>query len=100
MEVRDVYQDAEGKWHVDYSTEHLMGLAFRVYFGQFLVGLFVGIPLLVLSALVGAAVGKSLPKESNTSEMLNFHSESICSEPSHNRLSLDWNRHSDEAHTR
>jgi hypothetical protein len=49
MEVENVYQDAQGKWHIDYGAAHLMGLAIRVYFGQFLISLIIAIPVIILS---------------------------------------------------
>jgi uncharacterized membrane protein len=82
MEVQNVYQDAQGKWHIDYGAGHLMGLAIRVYFGQLLIGLIIAIPVIVLSVLIGVAVGKSLAEESNTSQKLNSHNESVCTESS------------------
>ena len=66
MEVRDVYQDAQGKWHIDYSSGHLMGLAIRVYWGQFLLSIsiciLIGLPLIILATLASA---KSLHEEKN-----------------------------------
>lgn len=79
MEVQNVYQDDQGKWHVDYGAGHLIGLAIRVYFGQLLIGLIIGIPVMILSVLIGIAVGKSLPEESNTSQKLNLRSCTISS---------------------
>lgn len=85
MEVRDVYQDIYGKWHIEYSSGHLMGLAIRVYWGQFLlnisIALLIGIPLIVFVTLASA---KSLHKEKNID--LNSNSsilqESFCNYPS------------------
>lgn len=67
MQVKNVYKDNEGNWHIDYDTTHLMGLAIRVYFGQIFIGLAILLPLLVLSALVGFTFAKSLPEENNSS---------------------------------
>ncbi|MDJ0534204.1 MAG: hypothetical protein QNJ70_17265 [Xenococcaceae cyanobacterium MO_207.B15] len=77
MEVENVYQDSEGKWHIDYSSANLMGLAIRVYFGQFLLFLFIGIPLMILSALLGFAYANSLPDETDSSQKLNVQQELI-----------------------
>ena len=82
MEVQDVYQDSEEKWHIDYGFSHLMGLAIRVYFGQLFISLILFIPLLILGVLIGIAVGKSLPTENKTSQSLDAQHQSICNEPS------------------
>ena len=68
MEVQDVYKDEQGKWHIDYGASNLMGLAIRVYCGQFLISLIIMIPVMILSFLIGIAAGKSLPEENNTSQ--------------------------------
>lgn len=64
MEVKKVYQDKEGKWHIDYDSSHLMGLAIRVYFGQILITIFISIfiilPILILTSI---ASGNSLHKK-------------------------------------
>ena len=80
MEVEKVYQDEQGKWHIDYSFSHLMGLAIRVYGGQFFLGLICLIPLMILSVLAGLALGRSLPEKENTSSSSNVRQESICNE--------------------
>ena len=80
MEVQNVYQDDEGKWHIDYGSSHLMGLAIRVYFGQLLIGLIVIIPIAVLSALTGFILGKSLPEKENAHSSPNVQQEFICNE--------------------
>ncbi len=80
MEVHNVYQDNEGKWHIDYGSSHLMGLAIRVYFGQLLISLIILIPIAVLGVFVGFVLGKSLPEKENTSSSLNAQQEVICNE--------------------
>ena len=79
MQVEIIYQDAEGKWHIDYNSGHLMGLAIRVYWGQFLInifiGLIIGLPLLILATLVSA---KSL----DTEKSINPSSNSIVPQTS------------------
>ncbi len=77
MEVQNVYKDDQGKWHIDYGTGHLMGLAIRVYCGHFLNSLILTIPIMILGFLIGVATGKSLPEENNTSQKLNSHQESV-----------------------
>ena len=77
MRVENVYQDSEGNWHIDYDPAHLIGLAIRVYFGQFLIGLYLLLPLLILSALVGFTFNKPLPNE-NTSPSPDPQPESFC----------------------
>ncbi|MEM9510430.1 MAG: hypothetical protein AAGA16_22555 [Cyanobacteria bacterium P01_E01_bin.35] len=77
MEVEKVYQDAEGKWHIDYSSSHCMGLAIRVLWGQFLIYLVLLIPIIILSALAGFTVGKSLPEPKNTASPLDVKHEPI-----------------------
>lgn len=80
MEVENVYQDNQGKWHIDYSPSNLMGLAIRVYVGQFVLGLICFIPLMILSVFAGFVLGKSLPEQENTSSSFNVQQESICNE--------------------
>ena len=67
MQVKNVYQDAEGKWHIDYDTGHLMGLAIRVYCGELLIGtfisIFISLPLLLLATI---ALGNSPQKPQNS----------------------------------
>ena len=77
MQVKNVYQDNKGIWHIDYDAAHLMGLAIRVYFGQIFLGLAILLPLLVLSGLVGFTFAKSLPKENNSS-FSESQLESVC----------------------
>ena len=88
MKVKNVYQDASGKWHIEYSPANLMGLALRVYGGEFLISIwvliFVGLPF-VLITMVSA---KSLPNKQNISSPSNFDilQESICREISNEKL--------------
>lgn len=79
MEVKNVYQDVEGKWHIEYSSANLIGLAFRVYIGQFLIGIFIGLPLILLISIVSA---KSLHEEKNIAPPYNSgdRQESISDE--------------------
>ena len=77
MQVENVYQDAEGKWHVDYSFSHLMGLALRVYLGQILITLVIFVPLMILLVAIGVAFGKSLP-EGESSYQESTKNESVC----------------------
>ena len=79
MKVENVYQDSEGNWHIDYDASHLMGLAIRVYCGQFLLALFLLVPIMILAALVGFTYGKSLPEE-NTSLFCDFQPKPVCHE--------------------
>lgn len=62
MKVKNVYQDDEGNWHIDYGFIDLMGLAIRVYFGQLFLGICVGSFVLLLATL---ASGNSLPVKLN-----------------------------------
>ncbi|MEM7594580.1 MAG: hypothetical protein AAF383_24275 [Cyanobacteria bacterium P01_A01_bin.83] len=55
MEVDKIYQDDQGKWHIEYSTDHLIGLAFRVYIGQLLIAIYIGLPLALLIAAIASA---------------------------------------------
>ena len=80
MQVDNVYQDAEGKWHVDYGFSHLMGLAIRVYFGQFLISLILVIPIMIISVIAGIALGQSLPEETDTSGSADIQHEAVCAE--------------------
>ncbi|NEQ81658.1 MAG: hypothetical protein F6K26_15810 [Moorea sp. SIO2I5] len=48
MKVKDVYQDEQGNWHIDYGVEHLMGLAIRNDLGQTLIGFIISIPISLL----------------------------------------------------
>ena len=80
MEVENVYQDNEGKWHIDYSPSNLMGLAIRVYAGQFVLSLICFIPLMILSILAVFTLGKSLPEKENTTSSFNVQQESICND--------------------
>ena len=77
MKVENVYQDAEGKWHIDYSFAHLMGLAIRVYLGQLCIGICVVLPILILATLASA---KSLPNKKNIVPNSNHTvpQESVC----------------------
>ncbi|MDJ0588447.1 MAG: hypothetical protein QNJ72_00415 [Pleurocapsa sp. MO_226.B13] len=81
MKVEDVYQDSDGNWHIDYGFSHLMGLAIRVYFGQFFLALTIGLiaitSVAILSALAGFAFGKSLSETENNSSSLNLQQEFI-----------------------
>ncbi|EGJ30670.1 MULTISPECIES: hypothetical protein [Moorena] len=45
MKVKDVYQDEQGNWQIDYGVDHLMGLAIRNYLGQTLIGVIISIPM-------------------------------------------------------
>lgn len=84
MEVKNVYQDASGKWHIKYSPENLMGLALRIYVGEFLIGMwvfmFVGLPLIVLSVLITMVSANSFPEKPNISPPSNadIPRESLC----------------------
>ncbi|MEO1145178.1 MAG: hypothetical protein AAFY26_06240 [Cyanobacteria bacterium J06638_22] len=80
MQVENVYQDPEGKWHVDYSVSHLMGLAIRVYFGQFLISLILVIPIMIISVIAGIALGQSLAEETETSGTADVQHETVCAE--------------------
>ena len=51
MQVEKVYRDSEGNWHIDYSSEHLIGLAIRVYICQFVLGLYILISFIILAVL-------------------------------------------------
>ena len=51
MQVEKVYRDSEGNWHIDYSSEHLIGLAIRVYICQFALGLYILISFIILAVL-------------------------------------------------
>ena len=63
MKVEKVYQDEKGEWHIDYGLNHLMGLAIRVYFGQFVICIIILIPLLVIAILFGFTSDRSIPEE-------------------------------------
>ncbi|NEN99151.1 MAG: hypothetical protein F6K50_27820 [Moorea sp. SIO3I7] len=45
MKVKNVYQDEQGNWHIDYGIDHLMGLSIRTYLGQTLIGFIISIPM-------------------------------------------------------
>lgn len=83
MEVKNVYQDASGKWHIEYSNKNLMGLALRVYAGHLLLSIvifiFLGLPLFLLMAIASA---KSLDEKPNISPSSNSDApqESVCQE--------------------
>ncbi|MGF1542483.1 MAG: hypothetical protein ACFCU5_18910 [Pleurocapsa sp.] len=78
MEVKNVYQDRDGKWHIDYGYNHLIGLAFRVYAGQFLLGLTIFIFLIILSILFGFTLANSLPESKNTPSFPYLQPKSSC----------------------
>ena len=80
MQVEHIYQDSEGKWHVDYGVSHLMGLAIRVYFGQILISLILIIPIMILSVIAGIVLGQSLPEETDTSGAADIQHEAVCAE--------------------
>ncbi|MDJ0507886.1 MAG: hypothetical protein QNJ64_01320 [Crocosphaera sp.] len=77
MKVKDVYQDSEGNWHIDYDANHLMGLAIRVYFGQMLITLCLIPIFLVLGIFIGIVFGKPLPTENKIPQTPNFQYEHI-----------------------
>ena len=68
MRVKNVYQNASGQWHIEYGLGNLMTLAVRVYCGQILIAMFIGLPLIVLTTL---ASGKSLHEEKSISSPFN-----------------------------
>ncbi|EGJ30669.1 MULTISPECIES: hypothetical protein [Moorena] len=45
MKVKDVYQDEQGNWQIDYGVDHLMGLAIRNDLGQTLTQFIISIPM-------------------------------------------------------
>lgn len=80
MEVKNVYQDNEGRWHIDYGFDHLMGLAIRVYFGQFFIGILTMLFLIVIGIAVSANSTQDkhqIAPDSNSSVPQN----TACSQP-------------------
>jgi hypothetical protein len=77
MEVKNVYQDASGQWHIEYSVMNLMGLALRVYVGALLFGIFISLPLTILASIV---VGKTIDEQPNIPPPSNSNvpQESVC----------------------
>ena len=88
MKVKNVYQDDEGNWHIDYGFTHLMGLAIRVQLG----GLFLSLTIMLAMALTtivlgticmafiglsGFEIDNSRPKKDNTSSSHNLQRESV-----------------------
>jgi hypothetical protein len=86
MEVQNVYQDSEGKWHIDYDISHLIGLAIRTYFGQFLLGLFISIPFLVISILSGVVVGMTISRDSTVQKLHPQHQDFCADEQERQQL--------------
>lgn len=79
MEVKKIYRDEQGHWHIDYEPNHLVGLALRVYIGQILIGLVLGVMFFVMSMLVNLIIGepildkdRDLPPEEIRPEKLFF----------------------------
>lgn len=74
MRVKNIYQDDEGKWHIDYGFTHLMGLAIRVYFGELVLILTTIASIIIVSTLAvalvrlsGLVIDNSLPEKENNS---------------------------------
>jgi hypothetical protein len=76
MEVQNVYRDASGQWHIEYSSANLMGLALRVYLGQFLICICF-LPFMILIAVASA---KSIHEQPNItpSSNSNVPQKSVC----------------------
>jgi hypothetical protein len=71
MEVKNVYQNESGKWHIEYSLTNLMGLASRVYAGYFLLFICFGLPLLLITTLITISLAKYIHEQPNISPSLN-----------------------------
>ncbi|NEO22214.1 MULTISPECIES: hypothetical protein [unclassified Moorena] len=76
MKVKDVYQDEQGNWHIDYGVEHLMGLAFRVYLGHIIIVCIISIPMICLG-LIGGTISELIEKEDSSTQQIapqaNYH---------------------------
>jgi hypothetical protein len=77
MEVKNVYQDASGQWHIEYSAMNLMGLALRVGVGQTLLSIFF---LATIWALTFIASAKSIREQPNITPPSNSNvpQKSVC----------------------
>ena len=68
MEVKDIYQDDNGVWHIDYRCEHLMGLAIRNWLGGLIISLIIYIPLAIGAFILGIQFGEPTLNESKQLE--------------------------------
>ena len=60
MEVKKIYQDEQGHWHIDYEPDRLIGLRLRVYIGQILITLIVAEMFFTISMLVNLMMGEPI----------------------------------------
>ncbi|NET82161.1 MAG: hypothetical protein F6J94_09500 [Moorea sp. SIO1F2] len=76
MKVKNVYQDEQGNWHIDYGIDHLMGLSIRTYLGQIMIGLIISIPMICLG-LIGGTISELNQKEDSSIQQIvpqaNYH---------------------------
>jgi hypothetical protein len=77
MEVKNVYQDASGQWHIEYSAMNLMGLAIRVSVGQTLLSIVLVATSWALTSIVS---GKTIDERPNItpSSNSNVPQKSVC----------------------
>ena len=78
MEVKKVYQDEQGHWHIDYEPDHLIGLALRVYIGQILITLIVGGMFFAISILVNLMMGEPILEIDKDFQPENIPQEQLC----------------------
>ncbi|NEQ81659.1 MAG: hypothetical protein F6K26_15815 [Moorea sp. SIO2I5] len=76
MKVKNVYQDEQGNWHIDYGIDHMMGLAIRNYLGQIMIGLIISIPM-IFFVVIGGTISELNQKEDSSIQQIvpqaNYH---------------------------
>ncbi len=69
MKVKDVYQDEQGNWHIDYGFDHIIGLALRSYLGQLMIACIIWIPMIFL-ILIGSTISELNQKEDSSTQQI------------------------------
>ncbi len=78
MKVKKIYQDERGDWHIDYEPDHLIGLALRVYIGQILITLIIGVMFFMISTLVNLITGEPILDTDRDFQPENIPEEQLC----------------------
>ncbi|NEO69841.1 hypothetical protein [Moorena sp. SIO3H5] len=69
MKVKDVYQDEQGNWHIDYGIDHMIGLACRVYLGYLIMACMIWIPIMFM-IFIGGAINELNQKEDSSTQQI------------------------------
>ncbi|NEO76343.1 hypothetical protein [Moorena sp. SIO4G3] len=69
MKVKDVYQDEQGNWHIDYGIDHMMGLALRVYLGYIIIACIISITM-IFFGLIGGTISELIEKEDSSTQQI------------------------------